>query len=117
VFASTTDHNPSEKIVLGDWLRGSDGQATAIVEGTHQPAFTGKDGEQTKIPTASEAEYPWGPWSRPHVVAKAAQYPQLYGAFMTPSFLKDDGKTLYFIMSMFGPYNTFVMKATLVTYD
>lgn len=273
VFASTTDHNPSEKIVLGDWLRGSDGKATAIVEGAHQPAFTGKDGEQTKIPTAMvsvgnriylhymsvhgfstaggvwdcnyskfvysddlgktwkqsdltfgeqdsnfnmlaltgesgqgneqgtdiyalgtpcgrfgsvrlarvrkekllnldaweyfsgdqrwtaapkdaieiipapvgegsilwnpgirrwiytylnektasielrEAEYPWGPWTTPHVVAKAAEYPQLYGAFMTPSFLKDQGKSLYFIMSMFGAYNTFVMKATLVTYE
>jgi hypothetical protein len=273
VFASTTDDDPSEKIVLGDWLRGPDGKATAIVEGAHQPAFTGKDGEQTKIPTAMvsvgnriylhymsvhgfstaggvwdcnyskfvysddlgrtwtqsdltfgeqdsnfnmlaltgesglgneqgtyiyalgtpcgrfgsvrlarvrkekllnfdaweycsadqrwttdpksaikiipapvgegsilwnpgigrwmytylnektasielrEAEYLWGPWSRPNVVAKAAQYPQLYGAFMTPSFLKDDGRTLYFIMSMFGAYNTFVMKATLVTDD
>jgi len=31
--------------------------------------------------------------------------------------LKDNGKTLYFIKSMFGAYNTFVMKATLVTYD
>jgi len=273
VFASTSDHEPSDKIVLRDWLRGPDGKATAIVEGAHEPAFTGKDGEQTKIPTGMvsvgnriylhymsvhgfsttggvwdcnysnfvysddlgktwtesgvtfgeqnsnfnmlaltgesglgneqgthlyamgtpcgrfgsarlarvrkenllffdaweyfsadqrwttdpqsaieiipapvgegsilwnpgirrwmytylnektasielrEAEYPWGPWTTPHVVAKAAQYPQLYGAFMTPSFLKDEGKSLYFIMSMFGAYNTFVMKATLVTFE
>ena len=26
---------------------------------------------------------------------------------MTPSFLKDNGRTLYFIMSMFGAYNAF----------
>jgi hypothetical protein len=270
VFASTSDHNPANKVDLTDWLRGPDGKATAIVEGAHQPAFTGEDGEQTKIPTAMvsvgnriylhymsvhgfsaaggvwdcnyskfaysddlgktwkqsdlkfgendssfnmlaltgepgrgneqrqyiyalgtpcgrfggvrlgrvrkenvltvdaweyfdaghtwttrpkdaieiipapvgegsilwnpgigrwmytylnertasielrEAECLWGEWSGPHVVAKAAQYPQLYGAFMTPSFLKDNGKTLYFIMSMFGPYNSFVMKATIV---
>jgi D-arabinan endo alpha-(1,5)-arabinofuranosidase len=36
---------------------------------------------------------------------------------MTPAFLKDNGRTLYFIMSMFGPYNTFVMKAKLVADD
>ena len=273
VFASTTDHNPAEGLILDDWLRGPDGKAIAIVEGNHQPAFTGVDGEQTKIPTAMvsvgtriylhymsvhgfsaaggvwdcnyskliysddlgktwkesdfkfgegdsnfnmlaltnepgrgneqqayiyamgtpcgrfgsvrlgrvrkenmlkndsweffsaghrwtanpaeaieiisgpvgeasilwnagiqrwmytylnektasielrEAELPWGEWSAPHVVATAAQYPQLYGAFLTPSFLKDNGKTLYFIMSMYGPYNTFVMKATLLLSD
>jgi len=273
VFASTTDHDPADRVVLEDWLRGPDGKAIAVVEGAHQQAFTGEDGEQTKIPTAMvsvgdriylhymsvhgfsavggvwncnyskfvysddlgktwkqsdlnfgerdsnfnmlaltsepgrgneqrayiyamgtpcgrfgsvrlarvrkedilnidaweyfsrdhgwtanprdaieiipapvgegsilwnpgirrwmytylnektasielrEAECPWGQWSRPVVVARAAQYPQLYGAFLTPSFLKDNGKTLYFIMSMFGAYNTFVMKATLVTYD
>jgi hypothetical protein len=73
--------------------------------------------EKTASIELREAECPWGQWSTPHVVARAAQYPQLYGAFLTPSFLKDNGKTLYFIMSMFGAYNTFVMKATLVTYD
>jgi hypothetical protein len=271
VFASTIDHNPAEGLVLDDWLRGPDGKAIAIVEGKHQPPFTGLDGEQTKIPTAMvsvgnriylhymsihgssavggrwdcnyskliysddlgktwnegdlkfgeadsnfnmlaltnqpgrgnerqayiyamgtpcgrfgsvrlgrvrkenilkndaweffgadhrwtadpkeaieiipspvgegsilwnagigrwiytylnehtasielrEAAYPWGQWSPPQVVASASQYPKLYGAFLTPSFLKDNGKTLYFIMSMYGPYNTFIMKATLVT--
>ena len=73
--------------------------------------------EKTASIELREAECPWGQWSTPVVVARAAQYPQLYGAFLTPSFLKDNGKTLYFIMSMFGAYNTFVMKATLVTYD
>jgi hypothetical protein len=268
-FASTTDRDPANGIELSDWLRGPDGKAIAVVEGAHQPAFTGEDGEQTKIPTAMvsagnrlylhymsvhgfgakggvwdcnyskfvysddlgktwrqsdfnlgdrdsnfnmlaltneqgrgneggnfiyalgtpcgrfggvklarvgkddilnmgaweyfsgdrhwasspgeateiipppvgegsilwnpgfqrwmytylnektasielrEADYPWGPWSEPHMVANARQYPQLYGAFMTPAFLKDNGRTLYFIMSMYGPYNTFVMKADL----
>ncbi len=271
VFASTTDHNPADKVVLQDWLSGPDGKATPVVEGAHQAAYTGENGEQTKIPTAMigignriylhymsvhgfasaggvwdcnyskfvysddlgkswrqsdllfadrdsnfnmlaltnepgkgneksayvyavgtpcgrfgsarlarvpkekildpdaweyfsagnrwtanpkdaveiipapvgegsilwnpglqrwmytylnekttsielrEAESPWGVWSAPLVLARAAEYPQLYGAFLTPSFLKDNGKTLYFVMSMFGPYNTFIMKAQLIT--
>jgi hypothetical protein len=52
VFASTTDHNPADGVVLEDWLRQSDGKAVAVVEGAHQPPYTGEDGEQTKIPTA-----------------------------------------------------------------
>ena len=73
--------------------------------------------ERTASIELREADYLWGPWSAPHMVANAGQYPQLYGAFMTPAFLKDNGRTLYFIMSMFGPYNTFVMKANLVADD
>jgi hypothetical protein len=33
---------------------------------------------------------------------------ELFGAFMTPSFLLDNGQTLYFVMSMYGAYNTVV---------
>ncbi len=60
-----------------------------------------------------EAEQPWGPWSEPHVLATGAEYPALYGAYMSPAYLADDGRTFYFVMSQFGPYDTFVMKATL----
>ena len=70
--------------------------------------------EQTGSIELREGENPWGRWSAPSVVTTAHDYPQLYGAFMTPSFLQDDGKTFYFVMSMYGPYNTFLMKATLV---
>jgi hypothetical protein len=71
--------------------------------------------ESTASIELRKAEQPWGPWSIPNVVTTAQKFPQLYGAFMTPSFLKDNGRTLYFVMSMFGPYNTFLMKATLIT--
>jgi Domain of unknown function (DUF4185) len=64
-----------------------------------------------------EAENPWGPWSVPIALATAQQFPALYGAFMTPSFLQDSGKSLYFVMSMFGPYEAFLMKAELQTYQ
>lgn len=60
-----------------------------------------------------EAPFLWGPWSDPHTLATANDYPQLYGAFMTRSLLSSDGLTLYFVMSQFGPYDTFLMKAEL----
>lgn len=60
-----------------------------------------------------EAEQPWGPWSAPYVLAKASDYPQLYGAFSNAAMQRDGGRTVYFVMSRFGPYNTFLMRADL----
>lgn len=40
-------------------------------------------------------------------------YAQIYSAFMTPSWISADGRSFYFVMSQFGPYNAYVMKATL----
>ncbi|MCY1126888.1 DUF4185 domain-containing protein [Frigidibacter sp. RF13] len=59
------------------------------------------------------ADRPEGPWSEPVALARAADYPLLYGSYMTPSWIEDDGLTFYFIMSQFGLYNTFLMKAEL----
>ncbi len=61
------------------------------------------------------ARNPWGPWDAPLTLARGADYPALYGAFMTPSFIKNNGETFYFVMSQFGPYNTYIMEATLET--
>jgi D-arabinan endo alpha-(1,5)-arabinofuranosidase len=69
--------------------------------------------ENTACLELREADHLWGPWTAPHVLAIARDYPQLYGAFMTPSFLRDQGRTLLFVMSQFGPYNAFLMKAQL----
>jgi hypothetical protein len=69
--------------------------------------------EDTASLQLREAEHLWGPWTTPHTLATARDYPQLYGAFMTPSFLRDNGRTLFFVMSQYGPYNTFLMKAEL----
>jgi D-arabinan endo alpha-(1,5)-arabinofuranosidase len=69
--------------------------------------------ENTASLELRESEHLWGPWAAPHALASAHDYPQLYGAFMTPSFLRDNGRVLYFVMSQFGPYNTFIMKAEL----
>lgn len=59
------------------------------------------------------APEPQGPWSEPLALAAGADYPQGYGAFMTPAWISEDGLTFYFVMSQFGPYNTYVMRATL----
>lgn len=59
------------------------------------------------------APQPHGPWSEPLTLATGADYPQGYGAFMTPAWISEDGRSFYFVMSQFGPYNTYVMKATL----
>ncbi|MBQ7194518.1 MAG: DUF4185 domain-containing protein [Bacteroidales bacterium] len=52
------------------------------------------------------ADRPEGPWSSPIQVAAGRNWAQLYGSFIHP--LSGDGK-LYFIMSMWLPYNTYLM--------
>jgi hypothetical protein len=59
------------------------------------------------------AERPEGPWSEPAVLARGSDYEQPYGAYMTPSWIAEDGLTFYYVMSQFGLYNTYVMKAEL----
>lgn len=55
----------------------------------------------------SEGITPWGPWSDPHVITTQAEHPGLYAPFMNPRYVSDDGKTVYFAMSLWGPYNVF----------
>jgi len=50
-------------------------------------------------------------WSEEKILASSADYPGLYGAFMHP--VSSQGDQLYFMMSMWFPYNVFVMRATL----
>ena len=57
-----------------------------------------------------------GAWSDPIVLATTADSPQAYGAFLTPSWISDDGLTFYFVMSQFGPYNTYIVRATLTSH-
>ncbi len=50
-------------------------------------------------------------WSEPKKLAEADEYPGLYCAFMHP--LKDNEDKLWFIMSLWPQYNTFLMSADL----
>ena len=49
-----------------------------------------------------------GPWSEPYEIASGWDYPQLYGSYFHP--LSADSETLYFTMSMWLPYNVYLMK-------
>jgi hypothetical protein len=59
------------------------------------------------------APHYWGPWSQPATLVTHQRYPGLYGAFMNPQFLSDNGHTIYFVMSQWGPYSVFWMRASL----
>ncbi|WP_256006108.1 DUF4185 domain-containing protein [Pedobacter deserti] len=52
-----------------------------------------------------------GPWTEAQSLVKSADYPALYGGFIHPS--STNGSELYFLMSMWHPYNVFLMKADL----
>lgn len=57
------------------------------------------------------ADHIAGPWSEPRKLVDGRQYAQLYGSYIHPLSLKGD--TLYFIMSMWLPYNSYLMSAQL----
>ena len=61
--------------------------------------------------TMRTAEEITGPWSDPYELAAGAEYAQLYGSYFHP--VSVSGNTLYFLMSMWMPYNVFLMKAEL----
>lgn len=70
--------------------------------------------EETASIVMQEGVTPWGPWSEPVTLAAASEYPSLYGAFMHPKYVEENGKTFYFAMSQFFPiYNIMWMKAEL----
>lgn len=52
-----------------------------------------------------------GPWSSAQVVVTGVQYPQLYAPYITP--LWNDRKDIYFTMSMFEPYQVFLLHTSL----
>ncbi|REE69589.1 uncharacterized protein DUF4185 [Paenibacillus taihuensis] len=52
-----------------------------------------------------------GPWSGEKILAKGADFPGLYNAFIHP--WSTNSSDMYFVMSQWTPYNTFLMKATL----
>lgn len=59
------------------------------------------------------ADRPWGPWTDTTTLVSGRDYASIYGAYMTPSLISPNGCSFYFMMSQFGPYNVFVMEATL----
>ncbi len=58
----------------------------------------------------SYAKHITGPWSAPEILVAGKSFPGLYGPFMYPH---NKGDVLYFTMSVWAPYNVFLMKARL----
>ncbi|NUT05104.1 MAG: DUF4185 domain-containing protein [Hamadaea sp.] len=55
---------------------------------------------------------PWGPWSEPRTVVDAAGHPGLYAPFQYP-VTGEDGRRIYFNLSLWGPYNVFLYSIDL----
>jgi hypothetical protein len=52
-----------------------------------------------------------GPWSAEQIVVTAAEYPGLYAPYIVPG--QEIDSDLYYTMSMWGPYNVFLMHTAL----
>ena len=61
-----------------------------------------------------EAAAPWGSWSDAMTLVSAADVPDLYAPFMLPKYTANHGRTIYFTLSKWGPYNVFWYRADLV---
>ena len=72
-----------------------------------------------------EAAAPWGRWSDAMTLVSAADVPGgdlvfvdefagLYAPFMLPKYTANHGRTIYFTLSKWGPYNVFWYRADLV---
>lgn len=67
------------------------------------------------------APAPWGPWSQPIVLmdlsTKYDWYQEgwgiPYGGYLCPDLLEENGRVIYFTLSLWKPYSVFLMKATV----
>lgn len=57
------------------------------------------------------AEKITGPWSEPYIAARASEYPSLYAPYQFPKW--NDSADIYFNMSLFGPYQVFLLKTQI----
>lgn len=103
-----------------EWIKGKEQEASVLIDdiaGELSVAYLPEyekwvilyfNGPRYEI-TMRYADKITGPWSDAMTVASGQQYPQLYGSFIHPLSAQEDGK-LYFIMSMWLPYNTYLMS-------
>lgn len=60
---------------------------------------------------------PWGPWGDPFTLVGATDVPGPYAPFMNANYAGDGGRTIYFGLSIWDPYNVFWYKAELTKSD
>ncbi len=106
-----------------EWIKGNENAATVLIDdvaGELSIAYHSKygkwillyfNGARYEI-TFREANNITGPWSDAKKLVDGYEYHQLYGSFIHPISLKDDN--LYFTMSMWLPYNSYLMGVRLV---
>ena len=58
---------------------------------------------------------PWGPWSPPITMLTQSDLTGLYAPYLHPRYVADGGRTVYFTISQWGPYNVFWYRADLVS--
>ncbi|MFW9986193.1 MAG: DUF4185 domain-containing protein [Candidatus Odinarchaeota archaeon] len=59
------------------------------------------------------AQMPWGPWSQPHTVITRPEYVGFYAPNIDPILVEDNGRIVYFTMSLWAEYNVYLMKVDL----
>jgi hypothetical protein len=79
----------------------------------HRWLMTYTDGGASSA-SMREAAAPWGPWSDATTLLSQAAVPGLYAPYMSPEYTANDGRTIYFTLSKWGPYNVFWYRADLV---
>ena len=57
------------------------------------------------------AEAITGPWSEPYIAARSIEFPALYAPYQFPKW--NDTEDIYFTMSLFGPYQVFLMRTSI----
>ncbi|NNC13564.1 DUF4185 domain-containing protein [Planctomonas sp. JC2975] len=62
----------------------------------------------------SDSAHPWGPWSSPKTLVSSSAVPGLYAPFQLPQYTENGGRTVYFTLSVWGPYNVYWYRADLV---
>lgn len=64
-----------------------------------------------------QSDNPWGTWSEPIKVMTPAQIPKdtvgIYAPYMLPQWVEDKGRTIYFTLSLWVPYDVYLARATL----
>jgi Domain of unknown function (DUF4185) len=64
-----------------------------------------------------EGVTPWGPWGDAVTLLSQSQEPGLYAPYMAPQYIADGGRTIYFTLSLWNPYNVYWYRADLVRSD
>ena len=64
--------------------------------------------------TIRESPSPWGPWGDATTLVSQSDVPGLYAPYMLPEYTTNDGRTIFFTLSKWGPYNLFWYRADLV---